>query len=132
MPAALKALILWLSILVLAIVNGMLREQVLIPTLGSFGGLLLSGVILMACIFFVAWLAVPWWGALTAKQCWSIGAFWLLLTLAFEFVFGRFVQGRTLSELMEAYSFAGGNLWSLVLLFVFVSPRLAARIRGAL
>jgi|GEM_PF-3684697 len=37
-----KALIVWCGILVLAIVNGVLREQTLIPAFGPVGGLVSS------------------------------------------------------------------------------------------
>lgn len=132
MPASLKALILWVGILALAVVNGTLRENALIPAFGSSIALIVSGVILVTCIFVVAWLAVPWWGALTARQWWWIGAFWLLLTIVFEFSFGRFAQHKTWAELLEAYTFTGGNIWPLVLVAILVSPRLAAEVRGVL
>ena len=42
----LKAALLWLSILMLAILNGVLREEILIPAIGNFAGLIASGVTL--------------------------------------------------------------------------------------
>ena len=93
---------------------------------------IVSGVILATCIFVVAWLAVPWWGALAARQWWWIGAFWFALTIVFEFSFGRFAQHKTWAELLEAYTFTGGNIWPLVLVAILISPRLAAGVRGVL
>lgn len=132
MPALLKALVLWFGILALAVLNGTLRETVLVPALGSFIALVVSGAILAICIFVVAWLAVPWWGPLTARQWWWVGAFWFLLTVVFEFSFGRFAQHKTWADLLEAYTFTGGNIWPLVLVAILVSPRLAAEVRGVL
>ncbi len=125
----LKAAALWLAILVLAILNGALREKALIPAMGSFAGFVVSGIILSVCIFLVAFLASPWYGPLASRQWLFVGLFWLLLTLAFEFAFGRFVQHQTWAELLDAYTFRGGNIWPIVLAATFISPWLAARLR---
>jgi len=124
-----KAATLWLAILVLAILNGAFREWILLPSLGNFAGLVASGVILSACIFLVAWAAVPWFGPLGARRFLSVGVLWLLLTLLFEFGFGRFVQHKPWTELFDAYTFHGGNIWPVVLLVTCLSPWLAARLR---
>jgi hypothetical protein len=125
----LKATLLWFTILVLAFLNGTLRELVLIPAWGSFTGLIVSGLILSACILLVAWTAHPWYASPRAALQWRVGFYWLLLTLAFEFGFG-ILQGKPWSELMNAYAFKGGNIWTLVLLVVVLAPRLAGRFRG--
>ena len=57
-------------------------------------------------------------------------ALWLATTLAFELGFGRFVQHKGWAEILEAYTFKGGNLWPLVLAIVLISPWLAAKLRG--
>ena len=49
-----KAVALWCVVLLLAILNGALRERALIPAFGSVTGLIASGVTLSACIFLVA------------------------------------------------------------------------------
>jgi hypothetical protein len=126
----LKATALWLAILVLAMLNGTLREKWLVPSLGSFSALVLSGILLSACIFLVALAAAPWYGQLSSAQWLGVGALWLAMTLAFEFGFGRYVQHKAWSELLEAYAFKGGNLWPLVLAVVLISPWLAAKLRG--
>lgn len=127
-----KALVLWLAILVLAVINGAAREKLFIPALGNTAGLITSGMILASCIFLVAWLGVPWYGRLAGMQWLQIGAFWLVLTLLFEFGFGRLVQHQTWAELLEAYRFKGGNIWPLVLVVTLISPWCAAKIRAVL
>ena len=126
----LKAFVLWLAILALAILNGILREKMMIPIFGSFTGFVISGVILCIFILGVAIAAVPWYGQLTSGQLYLVGVFWLLLTVGFEFSFGIFVQNKSLVELFEAYTFRGGNLWPVVLLVTFVSPWVAAKVRN--
>ena len=126
----LKALVLWLAILALAIANGLLREKILIPRLGSTTGLVSSGILLSAGILLVAWAGAPWYGSLTSWQWMLVGAFWLGLTLMFEFGFGRLVQHKTWGEMLEAYTFKDGNIWPLVLLVTLVAPWLVAKIKG--
>lgn len=124
-----KSLALWAAILLLAILNGLFRESVLIPAFGSVAGLIVSGILLCACIFLTALIAMPWLGPLGSRRYLLVGLLWLLLTLAFEFVFGRFVQHKPWPELFAAYTFRGGNIWPLVLLVTCLSPWLAARFR---
>lgn len=126
---AARAFAAWLVILGLAIGNGVLRESVLIPALGSVAGLMLSGVILAACVLAVAMLLVARLGRLSSRSCLGIGAFWLALTLAFEFGFGRAVAHKTWAQLLDAYTFRGGNLWPVVLIVVLLAPLIAARLR---
>lgn len=130
LPVWAKAGALWFAILVLAMLNGALREKVLIPAMGSFGACAASGAVLAGCIVAVAFLAAPWYGPLRSAQWWLVGLFWLLLTLLFEFGFGRFVQHKPWAELLQAYAFKGGNLWPLVLAITLSAPWLAARWRG--
>jgi hypothetical protein len=122
----LKAFALWLVILMLAVANGILREAVLVPALGRFAALMTSGLVLSLLIVVVALLAAPWYGRLQAGRYWLIGAMWLVLTLGFEFGMGRLVQHKPWHELLDAYTFSGGNLWPAALLMVVIAPRLAA------
>lgn len=123
---SLKALALWLVILMLAVANGILREAVLVPALGRFAGLMASGLFLSLLILLVAVIAAPWYGRLRAGTYWLIGAIWLVLTLVFEFGMGRLVQHKPWHELLDAYTFSGGNVWPAVLLMVLVAPRVGA------
>ena len=125
-----RAFAVWLGILVLAIANGLLREAVLIPALGKPAGLLLSGALLSGAILVVAYFALPWFGRASVASYAAIGLGWLCLTLVFEFSFGHLIQGKSWSQLLEAYTFKDGNIWSLVLLVTVVAPYAAAKIRA--
>lgn len=127
---AIKAFAIWLSILVLAIANGMLREAILIPILGKPPGLILSGALLSGAILAVAYFALPWLGRASVARYIAIGFGWLCLTLAFEFAFGLLIQGKPWSQILEAYTFKDGNIWPLVLLITAIAPYVAAKIRG--
>lgn len=125
----LKALMIWAAILVLAILNGALREAFLIPWLGTVPGLVLSGVLLSAFIIGVTYVALPWLDARRVSQLLAVGLGWFALTLVFEFSLGVW-QGKSWSVLLEAYTFKGGNIWPVVLLVTALAPYIAARLRG--
>ncbi|MFC0444588.1 hypothetical protein ACFOD1_04725 [Pseudidiomarina halophila] len=129
MRVALKVLMVWAGILVLAIANGLLRESVLLPTFGTPAALVLSGLILSGLILVVAYLSLPWLQLKSNAQLFLVGISWLVLTLVFEFSFGLW-QGKSWPELLEAYSFKDGNIWLVVLLITTFSPYVAARLRG--
>ena len=128
----LKAAALWFAVLALAMANGIAREKVLVPAIGPFAALVASGIILSACVFLVALAAAPWYGRLSSMRWLGVGVFWLAMTLAFEFGFGRLVQHKGWTELFEAYTLKGGNIWPLVLLVVLLAPWAAAKLRGVL
>jgi hypothetical protein len=125
-----KALALWLLLALLGVLNGFLREFLLSPFLGPRLALPLSGITLALFVFLLTWFALPWLGALRAPHYWRVGGLWLLLTVQFEFVFGRLVSGKSWAALLQAYDLSRGNLWLLVLLSIVCSPYLAARMRG--
>lgn len=122
-----KTIGLWLLILVFAILNGTFREVVLLPMMGKPFALMLSGILLSVFIMMVAWIFVPRIVAAQRIKPMYIGLLWLTLTLMFEFVFGRWVQGRSWSELLQSYTFKDGNLWPLVLLVTLAAPVTAVR-----
>jgi hypothetical protein len=125
----LKSIAVWLLILVCAVVNGGLREALLVPSLGKPVALVASGVLLSIVIVAVSVLLVPRFGRLSTSHCLSIGLLWLCLTLVFEFGLGRLVQHQSWQQLLDAYTFKDGNIWPLVLLVIFTAPLLAIRVR---
>lgn len=125
---AVKAVVIWAGIVVLAIANGALRESVLAPGLGTSAALVLSGLLLSAMIIGVAYLTLPWLQIHRPLQLWAVGLGWLALTLVFEFSFGLW-QGKSWPELLQAYTFKGGNLWPAVLAVTALAPYIAAQLR---
>jgi len=129
MGVALKVLIVWMGILVLAIANGLLRESLLVPVLETMGALVLSGLILSSLIIAVSYVSLPWLQISGHAQLFAVGISWLALTLIFEFSFGLW-QGKSWLELLEAYTFKDGNIWLVVLMVTTLSPYIAAKFRG--
>ncbi len=124
-----KAFVIWLCILALAVGNGILREAVLMPHLAQSAAYVLSGLLLCAVVIAAAYVWLPWLRVDSPFRLWLVGLFWLMLTLVFEFGFGLW-QGKSWAVLMQAYTFKGGNLWPLVLAVTAAAPYIAARLRG--
>ena len=123
----LRAIAVWLSILLLAVLNGGFREAVLFPRFGNPSAQFISGLLLIGCIVVVSYFLVPRLRARSRRQLAGIGVLWLALTLVFEFGFGLFVQGKAWHELVAAYAFQGGNIWPMVLLVTALAPLLVGR-----
>jgi len=118
----------WLVILVLAVLNGALREAVLLPNMSRPGAYLVSGSLLAALAVVVAIALARWMRIRTRAAALAVGILWLALTLVFEFGFGL-VQGHSWPQMLEAYTFKDGNIWPLVLVVVMLAPLLAWRVR---
>jgi hypothetical protein len=125
-----KAGALWVILVILAILNGIIRETLLVSVFGPRLALLLSGILLAVLIFAVTVVLIPWLGRLAAPYYWLVGMLWACLTVIFEFSFGHYVGGHSCETLLAAYDLTSGNLWLAVLIMTLVSPYLAARRRG--
>ena len=128
----LRAFVAWLALMVLAIANGTFREAVLAPRLGPGGAHLASTLILCLLIVLLSWVLIGWIAPASTADALRVSGLWLLLTLAFEFGFGRLVVGRSWQELLADYNVLRGRVWILVLITIVLAPPLAARARGLL
>lgn len=119
-----QAMGLWILFIILAIVNGAIRNVVYGPVIGDE---LLAHQIstVTAIIFFltVMYVFFRWTPAhYDEKDLLVIGGMWLGLTIVFEFIFGHYVMGHPWSRLLADYNIREGRVWGLVLLTVVVGP----------
>lgn len=120
----------WLGFAGIAIICGALRVKLLEPWLGEarahvVGTLLVCVLLLAAIQLFVA--------ASGLTDTWPlmrIGAYWTLLTICFEFLFGKLVLKKELDELFADYNIFKGRVWLLVLVTTFWGPVLAGMLRA--
>jgi hypothetical protein len=124
-----RALLAWLVLLALAVVNGAAREAWLIPRIGASAGHAVSSLSLSALIFLLSWVAIGWINPVTAREAFLIGLVWLALTLAFEFLAGHYVFRTPWNELLADYDVLSGRIWVLVLLTTTLAPLLTANMR---
>ncbi len=126
----LRAVLVWLLLLVLAILNGGLRESWIDPALGEQVSHVVSTLLLSAVIVAVTWVCSPWLRVRSVRDAWGVGVFWVVLTVAFEFLAGHYLFGHRWDQLLADYDVSRGRIWPLVLLADLVAPVLAAKFRG--
>lgn len=124
----LRALAVWLVIIVVESVHGTLRQLLLVPALGDFRARQVSVLTGSLLIFLVAWLFIRWLGATSRRALLGIGLLWVALTVVFEVALGRLL-GFEWSRLLEDYDLPHGGLMGLGLVAMFLTPLLAARLR---
>lgn len=127
---ALRSLAIWLVLIVAEIIHGILRAIVLVPLVGEFRsnqiGVFSGSLIILA----IAYLTIRWIGAQRTKELLLAGSIWLVLTLAFEVLFGRFLLGLTWERIGADYNLKNGGLMPFGLLALFFSPMIALRLHG--
>lgn len=127
-----RALAVWLLMLVVASINGAARQALLIPAVGETAGRALSTLLLAALIAVLAWTTIAWIGPRSSSRAWLVGALWVALTLAFEFLAGHYLFGTPWNRLVEDYDIMRGRIWILVLIVTAMAPRVCAGARGLL
>ncbi len=124
-----RALVVWLIIIGAEILHGILRTLFLEPFVGDFRArqiAVLTGalIILSIAFFFVKWLR-----AANYYRLFAVGFFWLILTVSFEIVLGKFVLNLSWERILEDYNIFSGGLLPIGLLILLFSPLIAAKIR---
>lgn len=117
----------WLPLIPIAIANGVLREFTFGKRLSETRTHQLGT--LMALVFFTLyfWIISHVWKIPSYGEALKAGAFWVLLTILFEFLFGHYVMKQPWSRLLADYDITKGRLWVLVLVWTFFGP---AMVRG--
>ncbi|MFY9973129.1 MAG: hypothetical protein WAK53_02640 [Chromatiaceae bacterium] len=119
----------WLPMVAIAIANGVVREAWYGSQLGELRAhqvSTLSAVVLLG--LYMGWV-IRRWPPRSGARALGVGALWLGLTLAFEFLFGHYVAGHSWDRLVRDYDLLSGRLWPLVLLWVAAAPYLLSRSR---
>jgi hypothetical protein len=127
-----RALVIWSAIVPIAIVNGAIRDVWFAPEVGAAAAHIISTFTLCGAIIAVTSLTIWWVRPLDARGVLRIGAMWLVLTVAFEFLAGHFVFGTPWRDLLGDYNLARGRTWILVPVTMAAAPWLAVRLRHAL
>jgi len=114
----------------LAILNGTLREKLYGPRVPELLAHQLSTVSLMVLLAVYLWLLTGFLGIESAGQALAIGMLWLALTAVFEFLFGHLVMRHTWQALLRDYNLARGRIWPLILLWTAAAPYVFYRLRS--
>jgi hypothetical protein len=117
-----KYIVGWVGLLMIAMVNGALRDLVYKPFLGDMLSHQVSVVIGILLFGFFIWFLIKRWPLSSSSQTWIVGLLWLCMTAAFEFLFFHYARGVPWSVLLHDYNILEGRLWILVLVWVTVAP----------
>lgn len=128
MSGRMRYLLAWVAMLLVAMLNGGLRDftygkylpELLAHQLSTLSGIALLGVVI--------YLFMRRWPFISAQQALAVGMFWMVLTMAFEFLFFHYVGGHSWAELVANYDLSRGRLWPLVLAWVALAPWLLFRL----
>jgi hypothetical protein len=118
----LEYLLAWLTMLIVSVANGALRDLTYgryLSDLRAHQVSTLSGIILLGGVI---WAFVRFWPPDSDREALFIGLLWMTLTVAFEFLFFHFVAGRPWSELLADYHISRGRVWVLVLIWIAIAP----------
>jgi len=117
-----RAAFVWFLIMVAAILNGALRDMIVVPRTSELAARALSCVTLASAIVFVTWLTIGWMGPTSSRDAWRIGVMWLVMTLAFELGAGHYLFHTPWAALIADYNLLAGRLWILVLIATLTAP----------
>lgn len=118
----LKYVIAWFGMMILAIMNGGVRDYVYKAHVGDLPAHQISTVILILLFAGYFRFLAGLWPMTSAAQAWRIGGIWFIMTEAFEFGMGRFIEGASWSTLLHAYDVCAGQFWILIPVWVLVGP----------
>ena len=122
-----RTLLVWLLILPLMVGNGVLRETLLVGWLGRRGADLASATLGVVIILSVTRPFLRRAADRSRRSLAVVSATWLILTVAFEFLFGHYVDGKPWPALAANYQVWNGALWPFVLIALVGAPFLWAR-----
>jgi hypothetical protein len=123
-----RALVVWLVVIAAETVHGILRQLFLAPIVGDLAARQIGVVVGSFIIFIIAFVSVRWLNARTLREQLGVGALWVVLTVVFELALGTLL-GLTRERMLADYDLTAGGFMAFGLLFLLLSPVLAARAR---
>jgi hypothetical protein len=122
-----KYVLLWFPMLLLAIANGTLRDLGYRRYTGILLAHQISTVTLIVFFAFYIHYIIQRFPPSSQGQALLIGLLWLLLTLCFEFGFGR-LRGNSWMKLLEDYNLLKGRIWIFIPIWILIAPYLFYRL----
>ncbi len=114
----------WLLFMVTAVINGVFRVSRLQLTMTEYRAHVTSTLLLCLALLIEMSVFLELVGDRSQGWLIALGAMWALLTLGFEFGFGR-AMGQSWATLLENYNLLRGRIWPLVPLILLLTPVLA-------
>jgi hypothetical protein len=127
--ALVRAIGIWLTLVAVESIHRVMRRLMLEPRLGDLRARQISVFTGAALITLVFWFTLKWLGPQPVRRWWTVGVFWLTLTVAFEIGLGR-ATGMSWDRIVSDFDPRRGGLLAFGMLVILVGPRLLAERRG--
>ena len=125
-----RGLCVWLVIMMVESLHGIVRQALLAPMVGEFRARQIRVFTGAVLILIVSVLFIRWIGVRSSARLLFLGVLWVVLTVAFEFILGRFILGLPWERLLEDYYLLHGGLMPIGLIVLACAPFIASRWRG--
>jgi hypothetical protein len=120
----LRIILFWLPMPVIAIFNAAIREKLLSLFLDELRSHQISTLLLIMWISLYGWIIFPYLKIQLPGDAWTTGFIWLVLTILFEFIAGRYAFKNPWTRLLADYNLARGRVWIIFLLYLAILPYL--------
>jgi len=124
----LNALIPWFAMVILAIITGTIRQKYILPVTNEQTAHVIGTITFIIIQFLVIYFYVRIKSITNTSTLFTIGIYWVLLTVLFEFVFGHYVLNHSWQKLLADYNIFAGRLWILVLINNLVAPLISGKL----
>jgi hypothetical protein len=118
----------WFPMLLIAILNGWLRESWYGRHFGDLRAHQISTLTGIVLFGIYIWTVSRIWPLESARQAIAVGLIWLAMTVCFEFLFGHFVARHSWNRLLRDYNIVAGRLWGLLILWITFAPYIFYRL----
>ncbi|MGB7210563.1 MAG: hypothetical protein WBD27_18050 [Pyrinomonadaceae bacterium] len=117
-----RGLAVWFVIIFVESLHGIARSLALEPLIGDLRARQVSVFIGAALIVAISFVFVRWLKASLRLDFILVGAMWVVLTVGFEILLGRFVMGVSWERIASDYNLVNGGLMPLGLLVMLFAP----------
>ena len=128
----LKYSLAWLPMVLSAIINGAARYFLYGKKMTELRAHQVSTVLGAILLGVYIWVVILYLRPGNAGQAIGAGLLWLILTVAFEFIFVRLVAGHSWVRLFGDYNIFAGRLWAPLLVWITLAPYLFYRLTDSL
>jgi hypothetical protein len=120
----------WFPLVVLGLLNATIRQVVYARYISELQAHQISTLTICVLFGIYTWALSGFWKLSSPGQAIGVGLMWMVLTIAFEFVFGHYVLGDSWGSLLRAYNILEGRVWGLFILWVGLAPCVFYRINS--
>lgn len=122
MSVIITGLVGWVGLMVTIFLNSILRVTTYGTKMPEIRAHQVSSLTAAVMIAFTIWLYDKYRPLESIDQALLTGFAWLGMTVAFDFILGRYVLGQPLKKIIFDYRIGRGRLWVFVLVWITLAP----------